>query len=307
MLILASNTDFLQIATGSAGNVDVHASWMDNVSGAVAPGRTNTAGITTAAVTTVVPNPPVGVQRNVKTLHIRNKGTANNDVTIIHTDGTVAVELYKVTLQPNGTLQYIDEVGFLPGGGSSIAAPSGATILIESKTITDVTQAPTVDFTKGIDNAFDQFIMRIYNVKFTAPNWLYMRISRDGGLTWKGEDASYQTHYLYISPTTTPAGSYHQVDNKIQLINQMANADYRLGNMINLQFVEPWKGGFRHMFMIDSCVIQETEGIARMSGVGEYYGNPFDAANNPFNGLRFLPYNPGNIMGGTFNLYGIKK
>lgn len=307
MLILVSNTDFLQIATGSAGNVDVHASWMDNVSGAVAPGRTNTAGITTAAVTTVVPNPPVGVQRNVKTLHIRNKGTANNDVTIIHTDGTVAVELYKVTLQPDGSLQYIDEVGFLPGGGSSIAAPSGAMVLIESKTVIEANPQPTVDFTKGIDNAFDQYLFRIYNVKFTVPNWVYMRISRDGGLTWKGEDQSYQTHYMYISPTFSTPGVYHQVDNKIQLINQMANADYRLGNMINIQFVEPWKGGFRHMFLIDSTVIQESDGIAKMSGMGEYYGNPFDTANNPFNGVRFLPGAPGSIVGGTFNLYGIKR
>ena len=116
MLILATNSDLIQVMTGSAGSIDVHASWMDNVAGAVGPGRTNTA-ITTAATTTVVPAPAGGtppVQRNLKTLHVRNKGATPNDVSVIHTDGTTAVTLQKVTLLPEATLQYVDEVGFLP-------------------------------------------------------------------------------------------------------------------------------------------------------------------------------------------------
>src|SRR4051812_14483913 len=119
MLLLASNNDRLQIITGSAGTVDVHASWMDNVSGAVAPGRTNTANINTAALTTVVPPPAASVQRNIKTLHIRNRGTAPNVITVVHTDGTTAVELHKGSLLPNASLQYIDEIGFVGDPASS--------------------------------------------------------------------------------------------------------------------------------------------------------------------------------------------
>jgi len=113
MLILASATDLLQVITGSAGAIDVHASWMDNVAGAVGPGRTNTA-ITTAATTTVVGSPGATTQRNLKTLHVRNHGTTPNDVSVVHTDGTTAVTLQKVNLLPGNTLQYVDEVGFLP-------------------------------------------------------------------------------------------------------------------------------------------------------------------------------------------------
>jgi len=114
MLILASTSDRLQLTTSAAGSIDVHASWMDNVAGAVGPGRTNTPTITTAAVVNVVASPAGGTQRNVKTIHIRNRGAAANLVSVVHTDGTTNVTLQSVTLQPGATLQYIDEVGFLP-------------------------------------------------------------------------------------------------------------------------------------------------------------------------------------------------
>lgn len=112
MLILASNTDKLQIVTSSAGILDVHTSWMDNVSGAVAPGRTNTANINAAATTVVVNSPASGVFRNVKTINIRNRGTVTQNVTVQHTDGTTTVDLWSQPLPANATLQYVDDIGF---------------------------------------------------------------------------------------------------------------------------------------------------------------------------------------------------
>jgi hypothetical protein len=114
MLILSSTADKLQLSVGSAGAIDVHASWMDNVAGAVGPGRTNTPTITTAITTDIVAAPASGTQRNVKTLHIRNRGSAANTVTVGHTDGTVQAWLHSANLAPGSTLEYIDEVGFLP-------------------------------------------------------------------------------------------------------------------------------------------------------------------------------------------------
>jgi microcystin-dependent protein len=123
MLLLVSTTDKVQVVTGSAGAIDVHASWMDNVSGAVQPGRTNT-NIATAATTDVVAPPASGVQRNIKTLHIRNRGTGSNAVTVQHTDGVLVSQLTKVTLAPEQTLQYIDEIGFIPVQGSASTGPN---------------------------------------------------------------------------------------------------------------------------------------------------------------------------------------
>jgi len=113
MLILASTTDKLQLVTGAAGTINVHASWMDNVSGAIGPGRTNTPAITTATTTDIVGSPGAGVFRALKTLHIHNSGSSSNDITVRHTDGSITVELYKTTLAAGATLQYIDEIGFI--------------------------------------------------------------------------------------------------------------------------------------------------------------------------------------------------
>jgi hypothetical protein len=118
MIILSSASDKLQVVTAVAGEVDVHASWLDNTAGAVSVGRSNTA-ITAAATTDVVLSPGTGVQRNVRTLHIRNKGTDPNDVVVRHTDGSTIVEIYKQTVPPDGQFQYNDGNGF-----SVVVAPS---------------------------------------------------------------------------------------------------------------------------------------------------------------------------------------
>src|SRR5437879_1299685 len=113
MIILASTSDKLQVISSAAAALDVHASWLDNASGTVSSNRTNTA-ITTATTTDVVASPASGVQRNLKTLNIRNKhATVSCDVTVQHTDGTTIIQLHKVTLTPGMALQYIDEAGFV--------------------------------------------------------------------------------------------------------------------------------------------------------------------------------------------------
>jgi|SRR5262245_2381114 len=113
MILLTSATDRLQLITDVDGPVDVHTSWVDTVtsSGAITPGRTNTA-ITTIATTTIVGSPGVSTQRNVKTVHVRNKAGAAIGVLVQHTDGTTISQLYKTTLTPGRMLQYTDGGGF---------------------------------------------------------------------------------------------------------------------------------------------------------------------------------------------------
>lgn len=114
MLLLTTTADKVQIVTGSALTIDVHASYMDYVASpeSTTPGRKNTA-IATAATTDVVDPPAASTSRNVKALYIRNKDASPCDITVKHTDGTTAVELKKVTLPANAELHYIDGIGFL--------------------------------------------------------------------------------------------------------------------------------------------------------------------------------------------------
>jgi hypothetical protein len=114
MIILGSATDLLQLITDAAVAVDIHASWVDTVTatGAISPSRTNTA-VSTAATTTIVASPAAGAQRNVKTLHVRNKGVSACGVTVQHTTGAVISQLYKATLNAGGALQMTDQGGFV--------------------------------------------------------------------------------------------------------------------------------------------------------------------------------------------------
>ena len=100
MLLCIGTTDKVQVVTGSAVNVDVHASYMDydSANGSVTPGRQNSK-ISTATTTDVVGAPGSGKTRNVKTLTIANIHASSSVlVTLQHTDGTNVVELEKVTL-----------------------------------------------------------------------------------------------------------------------------------------------------------------------------------------------------------------
>jgi hypothetical protein len=110
-MIILLPTDTLSIVTSSTSAIDVHASWLDNTSNVVSVGRENTS-ITTATTTEVVAPPPSGTQRNVRTLYIRNRGVTSNDVTVVHSDGDISVELYQQTLEPGAQLQYNDGIGF---------------------------------------------------------------------------------------------------------------------------------------------------------------------------------------------------
>lgn len=114
MLLLTSTSDKLQVITGSAGTVRVHASYVDaDATGVKLPpgGRTNTAGIVSATTTDVVASPASGERRNVKHISIRNDdASVSNAITVQHTDGTTVTPLWKGTLLP-GELVVLDNEG----------------------------------------------------------------------------------------------------------------------------------------------------------------------------------------------------
>jgi hypothetical protein len=126
MLILSSTSDLLRVTTSASSDVDVHASWVDNASGAITPGRTNTAAITTATTTTVVASPAASTQRTVQALLVRNvHASTSNDITIVHTDGTNAQDVYKTTLAAGESLHYHEATGFTRYTASGIPVAPG--------------------------------------------------------------------------------------------------------------------------------------------------------------------------------------
>lgn len=109
MLILASTSDIIRVITGSASQIEVHASYADWNGTTVTPGRSNTI-ITTATTTTVVASPGSGVQRNVRHLNVTNDhASASCVVSVEHSDGTTIVELMSFVLLPGENMIFGEE------------------------------------------------------------------------------------------------------------------------------------------------------------------------------------------------------
>ena len=108
MLLLTSTSDILRIVTGTTGSsINVHASYVDNASGVITPGRTNTAAITTNTTTTIVASPGASTQRNVKSIMITNNhATVSTQVTVQHFDGTTSEDLMGVMMLPGENMVF---------------------------------------------------------------------------------------------------------------------------------------------------------------------------------------------------------
>lgn len=112
MLILASTNDKIQLTTSSTATTDVQASFVDLLAGVTSFGRANTA-ISSATTTDIVASPASSTQRNVKHLSVRNRhASTSQTVTLLHTDGTTAVELFRAVLAAGEQLVYDGEGGF---------------------------------------------------------------------------------------------------------------------------------------------------------------------------------------------------
>jgi hypothetical protein len=147
MINLASTSDLLELVTGSALTIHVHASWVDLSGSTVTPGRTNSI-VTTATTTNVVPSPAAATQRNVKTVTIRNTDAASSLlVTVQHTDGTSLVQLVKITLLAGYTLTYNEGDGWQVLDQSGAIANSPAAGRLVKTTV--LTSGSAASFTTG--------------------------------------------------------------------------------------------------------------------------------------------------------------
>jgi len=126
MLILTnSNTDKIQLVSGSAVTLDVVAAWVDYSAGVATPGRTVTA-ITTATTTDIVATPAASTTRNVKEITARNKhASASLVVTVLLDNNGTDYEIYSTNLRAGETLEYVEGIGWFIAASS---APAGFTL-----------------------------------------------------------------------------------------------------------------------------------------------------------------------------------
>ena len=112
-LYLFGTTDKFSLITSAAATIDVYASFVDWLAGAVTPGSPQVTAITTATTTDIVAAPAASTCREVKYMHIRNKGaTVASDVTVQLNRSAVLTEIHKVTLNPGEELEWTEATGW---------------------------------------------------------------------------------------------------------------------------------------------------------------------------------------------------
>jgi len=140
MLLLTSTTDVIQIVATDATKLEIHASYADNASGVVTPGRQNIV-VTTSGTATVVTAPGEGVERNIRTMVVRNDDpSSSNNVRVEHTNGIATVTLWygnlsageEAILSQEGTWHSYDLSGLeknynMIGPTGPAGSPGGAT------------------------------------------------------------------------------------------------------------------------------------------------------------------------------------
>lgn len=176
MLILASTSDIVRIVTGSTGDIESHASWIDNASGTITVGRTNTASISTATTTTVVGSPGASTQRNTRHLNIlNNHATTSNAIRVEHFDGTTAEVLWKgtllagesIVLDQGGRWTYYDATGNVKA--STYPAASQAEMEAASSNVVAVTPS-NLKWHPGVAKFWAQVTGGAANVLTTSYN-----------------------------------------------------------------------------------------------------------------------------------------
>ncbi len=111
-MITLTNTDqTLLIQTGSATAVDVFISYADHTTAGAVLGDQQTL-ITTATTTTVLDDPAIDTQRQVKLVSINNTDSTPNNVIVKKDVATTEYDLFFTTLQAHENLTYVDGKGW---------------------------------------------------------------------------------------------------------------------------------------------------------------------------------------------------
>jgi len=184
-----------------------------------------------------------------------------------------------------------------PGGLGGVM-PAGQLVLIDSRVVSSAVAA--VDFTKGIDGTFDEYELHFFGAQCAANGAFAIRISQDGGATFKGAASSYHMGQVYAPYAA--AGSVNFFANQAQLqITGAHTAGTGFSVFGTVRFFTPQIAGVFKPFFYKSHLRNPTDGLAGFDGSGSYILDT-----GAFNAIRIMNTG-GNITAGTFHLYGVNK
>jgi len=186
---------------------------------------------------------------------------------------------------------------------STPAAGGGAWTLIESQTVSTGT---SVDFKTGIGSTYDVYWFAIHNCAPTGNfQGFWMRISEDGGSTWKSgaSDYAWAISGIASSGTAYNAGDTADTQMEVTPTNDGITNNAYTSLSGNIYFYDPSSTALNKYFVGD--VVQsndDTDKLTRREFGANYYGTT-----NAINGVQFLWSGGGNFLRATISLYGLSE
>lgn len=195
-----------------------------------------------------------------------------------------------------GTTYTWNGYGWVVSSPAALAA--GALVPIATQTVGAA--VATIDFTAGIDSTYDEYELHWFNVKHTVDSQIGLRISQDGGATWKAGASDY-SYGVAFAPNVGTSGTFSGGFGSSIVIganHQVSATNYTAAG--TAKFFTPALTTTRKPFLFQSYAANPA-GQASWAGFGTY---SLDA--NAFNGVRILSLS-GNFTQGTFILFGRSK
>ncbi len=209
----------------------------------------------------------------------------------------------KIRFDTGGTERAVlDSTGFdLKSGEYKLAGKAVGWQLIESQTASN---SSSLDFTTGIDSDHDlyMFVLSIV-VPATGGANLRLRVSEDGGTTWKNGSADYEWHSSMIPSTNANYAAHRsQGDANIRLSDSVGNASGEgLSGYINSYTPA---ASVSHLFTGHVvCLDNASPAVLKGSRVFATY----NGSTNAIDGVQFFFSGGRNISSGTIALYGLAK
>jgi hypothetical protein len=176
------------------------------------------------------------------------------------------------------------------GNASNVAAEATIGKVLLSTIV--ASNSATVDFTTGIDSTYKAYLVEWDGVKSgSTGNGLQMRISTDGGSTWKSGASDYAYSFCYWSSGGTTM--------TVQSSTGVASMNCAVAVITTTANFNPADSARFFTIETTASVTNSSTSVWASRGVGNY------TTAGAVNAFRFLMQS-GNIVSGTFRLYGLK-
>ena len=230
-----------------------------------------------------------------------NITTAPNDRGIVRAD---TVSTYTFIAPPAGKWTSSQVYAGPSTGAASSPAPralsafDGATwVLLERQS---ANSSASIDFSTAAWTAYDELVVTMKEVIPSVHNTiLVIRVSEDGGATYKAgaTDYSYSIHYTSdgVDSASSAATTYAQIAQNLSTTAALAlSGEVRTWNP---------SGAVNNKFF-KTIATYAAAGAATTDVTG---AQRFKGDTNAINAIRFMTINTGNIQSGDFALYGLRK